>query len=216
MTGDSESPRDLPEEPAYREPSAPAPEDRGRRVVPLRRRPAGPPALDADPIGAWRHRPWDASGPAVPTALASLMYAINLVERFDLARLAEASTGWAVVEALGRRLLRDLPLARRRVLLADPLFPLLAELDTRPPGVRNPVRLGAAMRPVHAFVAEHGLGSATFTRPGSIVMSRTHVDVVLGLHQIDPDARAAGLDRDPGWVPHLGRIVLFHFDEEPS
>src|SRR5262249_25889561 len=135
------------------------------------------PSVEADPDGAWRHRPWEASGPAVPTALASMLYAVNLVERFELGRLAHASTGWAVVEALARVLLRRLPSGRRRALLTDPLFTLLAELDTRPPEVRNPVRLGAAFRPVHGFLEEHRLDVATFTRPGSVVVSRTHVDV---------------------------------------
>ena len=42
--------------------------------------------------------------------------------------------------------------------------------------------------------------------------SRTHVDVVMNLEAIDLAARISGLDQDPGWVPELGRIVLFHFE----
>jgi hypothetical protein len=202
-----------PEPEATPEP-APTPADGGRpsRIAPLRRTPEPAPLATA-PEGAWRHRPWEASGPAVPTRLASLLYAVNLVERFELGRLAGESTQWAVVEALGRRLLHDLPAGRRRTLLTDPLFGLLAELDTRPPDVPNPVRLGAAVRPVRRFLRDHRLDATTFTRPGSVLVSRTHVDVVLALSEIDIDARLAGLDRDPGWVPGLGRIVLFHFDE---
>jgi hypothetical protein len=48
-----------------------------------------------------------------------------------------------------------------------------------------------------------------------VVVSRTHVDVLLRLDQIDMTARRCGLDQDPGWVPTLGRIVLFHFEDGP-
>jgi hypothetical protein len=47
---------------------------------------------------------------------------------------------------------------------------------------------------------------------GVLQVSRTHVDLRAGLDQISMALRRAGLDRDPGWVPDLGRIVLFHYD----
>jgi hypothetical protein len=47
---------------------------------------------------------------------------------------------------------------------------------------------------------------------GQLMVSRTHVDLVLPLDRICLPIRRAGLDRDPGWRPDLGRIVLFHFD----
>lgn len=74
------------------------------------------------------------------------------------------------------------------------------------------MRLGAATRPVRRFLTEHRLAPDIFVQPGTIVVSRTHVDVILGLEQIDLAARSAGLDQDPGWVPDLGRVVLFHFE----
>lgn len=46
---------------------------------------------------------------------------------------------------------------------------------------------------------------------GRLLVSRTHVDLFLPMDRIDLAARRAGLDRDPGWVPDLGRIVSFHF-----
>jgi hypothetical protein len=183
-------------------------------VAPLRsrQRRTAPPAPEPAPQPAWQHRSWDGSGPAMKTDLATLLYAVNLVNWFDLSRISETTTGWAVVEAVGRWLLRDLPTGRRRTLLADPLLTLFAELDTRPPKVRNPVRLGAAVRPVRRFLTAHDIPVSTFTQPGQVVVSRTHVDVVLGLDQIDLRARTCGLDQDPGWVPELGRVVLFHFE----
>jgi hypothetical protein len=52
-----------------------------------------------------------------------------------------------------------------------------------------------------------------FAQPGTLIVGRTHVDVVLGLHQIDLAVRMSGVDQDPGWVPALGRIIAFHFDD---
>lgn len=180
---------------------------RRRRLTPRDQSPSRP---DGAP---WRHAPWTSSGPSTRTELATMLYAINLVRRLVVApRGLDNGTGWAVVEAISRWLLRGLPLPRRRRLLGDPLFQILAELDGRPADVPTPVRLGAATRPVRRFLTEHRLAPDIFVQPGTIVVSRTHVDVILGLEQIDLAARSAGLDQDPGWVPDLGRVVLFHFE----
>jgi hypothetical protein len=53
---------------------------------------------------------------------------------------------------------------------------------------------------------------SALAQPGRIAVTRTHVDVVLDLDRVDLAARVCCLDRDPGWVPDLGRIVLFHFE----
>jgi hypothetical protein len=36
--------------------------------------------------------------------------------------------------------------------------------------------------------------------------------MVANIDDISLVARRAGLDRDPGWLPHFGRVVLFHFE----
>ncbi|WP_437277744.1 hypothetical protein WME90_41980 [Sorangium sp. So ce375] len=51
-------------------------------------------------------------------------------------------------------------------------------------------------------------------RPGRVVATRTHVDVLFPLAAADVRVRAAALDVNPGWVPWLGRIVQFHYLEE--
>ena len=70
---------------------------------------------------------------------------------------------------------------------------------------------------VGAFVSwllrSSGIAVSSLMSPGLVRVTSTHVDVVLGLDDVDLAARMAGLDRDPGWVPLLGRIVLFHFLE---
>ncbi len=60
-----------------------------------------------------------------------------------------------------------------------------------------------------------GIGVSSLAVPGRVRVTGTHVDVVLSLQDVDLAARLAGLDRDPGWVPVLGRIVLFHFLAAP-
>jgi hypothetical protein len=62
------------------------------------------------------------------------------------------------------------------------------------------------------LLADRGVRTSALARPGRISVTRTHVDVVLDLEDIDMAARVSGLDRDPGWVPDLGRVVCFHFE----
>ena len=58
-----------------------------------------------------------------------------------------------------------------------------------------------ARLPAHAIAA----------RPGQVRATATHIDVFLPLGDAAAHVRAAGLDVDPGWVPWLGRVVLFHY-----
>lgn len=48
-------------------------------------------------------------------------------------------------------------------------------------------------------------------RPGRVVVTRTHVDVLFDLNQADARLRRGGLDLNPAWVPWLGRVVTFHY-----
>jgi len=56
------------------------------------------------------------------------------------------------------------------------------------------------------------LAPALFERPGRLIAGRTHIDLYMDMDQISLPIRRAGFDRDPSWMPDLGRIVLFHFD----
>jgi hypothetical protein len=79
---------------------------------------------------------------------------------------------------------RALPALRRRLLLA------LGGAEAEP-----------GLDPVERLLAV----------PGRLHVTSTHVDLVAGLDAIWLPARAAGLDRDPGWRPGYGRVVHFHF-----
>jgi hypothetical protein len=48
-------------------------------------------------------------------------------------------------------------------------------------------------------------------KPGHLAVSTTHIDLYLTMAQADIRLRSVGLDRDPGWIPDLGYIILFHF-----
>ena len=48
-------------------------------------------------------------------------------------------------------------------------------------------------------------------RPGAFTLTRTHLDIYFHHDQADIRIRRSGLDLDPGWVPWLGRVVLFHY-----
>jgi hypothetical protein len=52
----------------------------------------------------------------------------------------------------------------------------------------------------------------TLHTKGWLTLTRTHLDLVLPLDGVDLAVRGAGLDRDPGWRPDLGRIIQFHFE----
>ena len=193
-------------------PDAVADLDRERR---LRRTVAAEPSdpYEVD-IGSPTLPPWLGSGFELDSQLATMLYVVNLMRRFRLDELAEPpATGWAVVEALARALLDDLDDPRRRELIGDPLLPLLVRLDGRGESASNPVVLNHHLDLVRSWLADQDIPPTTFAHPGVVYVSRTHVDVVLPLAGIDLAARRSGLDQDPGWVPELARIVLFHFRE---
>jgi hypothetical protein len=93
---------------------------------------------------------------------------------------------------------------------------IVAGPEAAAPAATPEHRFGQA---VGAFVGwllrSRDIGASSLATPGRVRVTGTHVDVVLGLQDVDLAVRVAGLDRDPGWVPVLGRIVLFHFLAAP-
>jgi hypothetical protein len=51
-------------------------------------------------------------------------------------------------------------------------------------------------------------------RRGSLYVTATHVDLIMGMAQATGPVRLSGLDADPGWIPELGRVVKFSFTAE--
>jgi hypothetical protein len=58
-----------------------------------------------------------------------------------------------------------------------------------------------------------GIGlRSLINRSGRIACSRTHLDIMFGLDQLDIRIRKAGLDINPGWVGWLGKVIQFHYE----
>jgi hypothetical protein len=93
-----------------------------------------------------------------------------------------------------------------------------------PAAVRTRLGPGAAlwaerMRGPVSATLEEMLGeplAPLLARAGRLVLSQTHIDLYMGFDQISVAARRVGLDANPGWVPDLGYILLFHFVEEAN
>ena len=62
--------------------------------------------------------------------------------------------------------------------------------------------------------ARIGLASLV-VRPARLALTATHADVFFPLSGSDLRVRRAALDVDPGWVPWLGRVVGFHYEDRP-
>ena len=47
---------------------------------------------------------------------------------------------------------------------------------------------------------------------GKIFVTSSHIDFFTSVDNVSLAARVSGLDRDPGWLPDIGRVVQFHFE----
>lgn len=65
------------------------------------------------------------------------------------------------------------------------------------------------------WYAGKGLWSSSLLMlPATIRHNPSHIDMHTGLSEVRLEVRLAGLDINPGWLPWLGRVVQFHFDDE--
>jgi hypothetical protein len=86
----------------------------------------------------------------------------------------------------------------------------------------NPVRLHRLIKVLYLIASLYlhrycGLSLRTLIhRPGRVLVTATHWDVIFDLNQIDLRLRRRALDSDPGWVAWLGRVVEFHYDSEEA
>ena len=149
------------------------------------------------------------------TAAAGLLFVVPLLARLGIAETLEANA--ALVElAFPQRLLLFIA-DRVRVLQEDAVrIPLQPAGPGQPPDGWDRVLATWLARVRRVARRQCGMGlRALVARPGQIAFTRTHLDVVLPLRELDIRVRRAGLDADPGWVPWLGRIVSFHYEAEP-
>jgi len=204
------------------------PEDRSRESVGA----AGP----VQPAPAHDH-----SRAGVFTFFAGLCFVVPMLERLDFAAFLAAHPAF-LDEAFPARLLRHI--GRRAGLPStDPLAIALDALvgdrsdaivehfrdwrlpdrcremlaTPRPPmPIESPFTAWTAA--VRRWCRRHArMGLATLVgRPGLVRLSRTHLDASFALSQLDVRVRRVALDVDPGWVPWLGRVVHFTYEDHGS
>lgn len=167
--------------------------------------------------------PWSCDVDGIPTRHGGVLYLVNVMRHFGLPERLEpqwrfpASLGaWGVLGLLGRGFLG------RRFNADDALWAAIEELrgpaptaadlsearrwlKTALPGLKHRVRSATGRAPTVPI-------SDLFVCPGRLYVTRTHVDFVADLDDVNLDARKAGLDRDPGWQPAFGRVIQFHFE----
>jgi hypothetical protein len=97
-------------------------------------------------------------------------------------------------------------------------LPTAVGRDVGEADIRAAQRSGGGVSLLHrsrAWLADAGFTSdeipGLLRQPARLFVTRTHVDLIFRLDQIDLKARLAGLDRDPGWVPALGRVISFQY-----
>ncbi len=110
-------------------------------------------------------------------------------------RLVERSFDEAPVEAADGPLMAAMPLAMRR--WTARVLPYVRLWLTEAIGLAPGDRAGIVREVLEV--------------PARVYLSSSHVDMVTSMERISLPVRMAGLDRDPGWQPALGRVVLFHF-----
>lgn len=145
----------------------------------------------------------------VQTSVGGLWYVVNILVVLDWFGRSPLLTPWQQLLHLSQALLPEIP--------PDPVWGLLDEIVGEPlpavvvaqwqreilPQVSDYLDVKLELpKPMADYILE----------PATLYLTRTHIDVVFSLEQIQFDLRIAGLDRDPGWVPELARVIAFHYE----
>jgi hypothetical protein len=181
---------------------------------------------------------WEASERPQPTEHAGLFFVCAVLERLGIAAfladhpaLADAGLGARVLTRIADQLGAPVddpvraPLIDRGAALAPVAFAIPPAWREVFPGLAEALAEAAIdgdelERAARAWTAAVGRWLARYTevaiddvvrRPGALVCTRTHVDVVLDVQHADVRLRRPGLDLDPGWLPWLGRVVTYHY-----
>ena len=127
-------------------------------------------------------------------------------------RDAAPSSGW--------RLLRDLAV-RLGLDGEDPLAAFLAERIAEasalggdaPPTAPHPLAETLAADAASFYGRFDLWDPALIAVPGRIAATATHLEAAMPTARVRLAVRRAGLDLDPGWVPWLGRVVAFVYED---
>jgi hypothetical protein len=148
------------------------------------------------------------------TQFAGLLFLIPALQRLGFVDWLEAHPS-ANEAGFGPALLRAFA-ARIAPCDKDPLIlDLIRPVDLRAELLRDTRQFTAWISKTRRWCrtrARIGLHSLIIRR-ARICTSTAHIDLHFALDQSDLRVRRAGFDVDPGWVPWLGRIVRFHYDD---
>lgn len=150
-------------------------------------------------------------GEAAATRWGGVLFLINALRRLDVESLLtaagqEAPSGWRMLHdlAVAFGMPPDEPMA---------LFLAEADLDT----TTAPALLAETMAAIEALYHQpDGLWPLPLEQRARLWATETHLDLDLETTSVDLALRLSGLDLDPGWVPWLGRVVRFHYDQMPT
>ena len=156
----------------------------------------------------------------IRTGLGGVWYLVNVIEGLDLWHQCAAGMGaWRLLATIASQLLDERP--------PDPLWLVLDALVATDEVLEPPDAwahwLDTAIPAIGAWLEARLVSPALPTtgapciaqmlwRPAVFYITRTHIDVLFHLEHIDLNVRLAGLDRNPGWLPALGRMISFYFD----
>jgi hypothetical protein len=205
-------------------PAAAAPDDRPQAAPGARARgasvdenqPGGAGPDGGEPVTAAAPAPGAGYDGALPTESGGLLFLVQALRHLRIEDWLAAGD-WPGVRDVPRQLLLDVAL-RLAVPAEDPMRLCLRDADERElplpePGSRASDAVRDWLERIHAFLLAHeGPALADLvTRPAKVIATPTHIDVFLPAWQADIRVRRLGLDLDPGWVPWLARVVLFHY-----
>jgi hypothetical protein len=148
----------------------------------------------------------------IATSLGGIWYLINPLLALGWLNAAGQISPWLLLRALAEALLHGQPPDS----VWDVLVALAAPVDLLDswPAAQQCVALHLdecaewlELRDIDLATLAAGL-----TAPATLYVTRTHIDLMFRLDQIDLSLRQAGLDRNPGWVHDLARIITFHFE----
>ncbi|WP_372657518.1 hypothetical protein [Hydrogenophaga sp.] len=147
---------------------------------------------------------WQNAHPDTPLAALVLRQALLRL------RLPEADPAWALVQSLPQ------PASPHAICWTTPERWADARIAVphAPGSATTPEQMAAhwltAVRRYLRRVARIGLASLCL-RHAALQWGPTHLDVLFRLSDTDMRVRRAALDLDPGWLPWLGRVVVFQY-----
>jgi hypothetical protein len=144
----------------------------------------------------------------VETSMGGIWYLVNVLLDLDILDRADAPLdAWVLLRALASVLLQEPP--------PDPVWAILDGLGDPASTLMVRARLPEIVETARARLASAGFEMeeipSLLGQAARLFVTRTHIDLVFRLDQIDLRGRLAGLDRDPGWAPAFGRVITFHY-----